>query len=105
VHVGQYNCCSLHAIKQQKSTPCSHAIQLTVFNFAFLQPVIKAEIDRQLTFFSDEACFHLEGYKNTQNELLLEFTDSTYNYEVLLHPVKVAYLMCHKCMDCRTCVT
>jgi hypothetical protein len=33
----------------------------------FLQSVIEGEIDPQLTFLSDEACFHLQGYINTQN--------------------------------------
>jgi hypothetical protein len=33
----------------------------------FLQPVIEGEIDLQLTFFSVEAWFHLQGYINTQN--------------------------------------
>jgi hypothetical protein len=33
----------------------------------FLQPVFEGEIDPQLTFFSDEAWFRLQGYINTQN--------------------------------------
>jgi hypothetical protein len=35
----------------------------------FLQPVIEGEIDPQLTFFSDEAWFHLQRYINNQNNL------------------------------------
>jgi hypothetical protein len=31
----------------------------------FLQSVVKGEIGLQLTFFSDEAWFHLQGYINT----------------------------------------
>jgi hypothetical protein len=34
---------------------------------SFLQSVIEGEIDPQLTFISDEAWFHLQGYINTQN--------------------------------------
>jgi hypothetical protein len=37
------------------------------FRSSLLQSVIEGEIDPQLTFFSDEAWFHLQGYKNTQN--------------------------------------
>jgi hypothetical protein len=33
----------------------------------FLQSVVEGEIDPQLTFFSDEVWFHLQGYINTQN--------------------------------------
>jgi hypothetical protein len=33
----------------------------------FLQSVVESEIDLQLTFFSDEAWFHLQGYINMQN--------------------------------------
>jgi hypothetical protein len=33
----------------------------------FLQTVVESEIDQQLTFFFDEAWFHLQGYTNMQN--------------------------------------
>jgi hypothetical protein len=33
----------------------------------FLQSVVKGEIYPQLTFFSDEAWFHLQGYINMEN--------------------------------------
>ncbi|PNF30394.1 hypothetical protein B7P43_G12868 [Cryptotermes secundus] len=33
----------------------------------FLQFIVEGEIDRQLTFFSDEAWFHLQGYNETVN--------------------------------------
>jgi hypothetical protein len=33
----------------------------------FLQSVVEGEVDLQLTFFSDEAWFHLQKYINTQN--------------------------------------
>jgi hypothetical protein len=33
----------------------------------FLQSAVEGEIDPQLTFFSDEAWFHMEGHINTQN--------------------------------------
>jgi hypothetical protein len=39
----------------------------------FLQSVVEGEIDLQLTFFSNEAWFHLQGYINMQNN------DSTSN--------------------------
>jgi hypothetical protein len=32
----------------------------------FLQSVVEGEISPQLTFFSDEAGFHLQGYKNNR---------------------------------------
>jgi hypothetical protein len=34
----------------------------------FLQSVVGGEINPQLTFFSDEAWFRLQGYINTQND-------------------------------------
>jgi biotin operon repressor len=37
------------------------------FSSWFLHSVVEVEIDPQLTFFSDEVCFHLQGYTNTQN--------------------------------------
>jgi hypothetical protein len=42
--------------------PCSRAIQLAGFIFAvaFYSLVIEGEIDPQLTFFPDEAWFHLQ---------------------------------------------
>jgi hypothetical protein len=48
--------------------PCSGTIQLGGFIFAVgFYSVIKGEIDPQLPFFSDEVCFHLQGYISTQN--------------------------------------
>jgi hypothetical protein len=55
----------------------------------FLQSVIKGEIDPQLTFYSDEAWFQLQGYINTQNNPYWSSQNSHLAHEVLLHPVKV----------------
>jgi hypothetical protein len=38
-----------------------------IFAAGSLQSVVEGEIDPQLTFFSDEAWFHLQGYIHTQN--------------------------------------
>jgi hypothetical protein len=52
-------------------TTVIHALQLrdsasrVRFCNWFLQSVIEDEINAQLTFFSDEAWFHLQGYMNT----------------------------------------
>jgi hypothetical protein len=52
-------------------TTVIHALQphnpASRFHFCsrFLQSVVEGEIDPQLTFFSDEARFHLQGYINT----------------------------------------
>jgi hypothetical protein len=44
--------------------PCRRDPASRVHFFSwFLQPVVEGEIDPQLTFFSDEAWFHLQGYK------------------------------------------
>lgn len=43
------------------------SMQQGLFLQLFLQPVVEGEIDPQLTFFSGEAWFHLQGYVNTQN--------------------------------------
>jgi hypothetical protein len=55
----------------------------------FLQSVVEGEIDRQLTFFSDEAWFHLQGYIKTQNNRDWSSQDPHLTHEVPLHPVKV----------------
>jgi hypothetical protein len=49
----------------------------------FLQSVVGGEIDPQLTFFSDEAWFHLQGYINTRNSRKPYLT-----HDFLFHPVK-----------------
>jgi hypothetical protein len=54
-------------------TTVIHALQLhdppskAQFCSWFLQSAVKGKINPQLTFFSDEACFHLQGYINKQN--------------------------------------
>jgi hypothetical protein len=56
-------------------TTVIHALQLcdpgsrVHFCSWFLQSVVEGEIDLQLTFFSNEARFHLQGYINIQNNL------------------------------------
>jgi hypothetical protein len=42
-----------------------------------------------LTFFSDEAWFHLQGYINTQNNRYWSSQNPHLTHEVPLHPVKV----------------
>jgi hypothetical protein len=48
-----------------------------------------SEINSQLTFFSDEAWFHLQGYINTQNNRYWNSQNPHLTHEVLLQPVKV----------------
>jgi hypothetical protein len=55
----------------------------------FLQSVVGGEIDSQLTFFSDEAWFYLQGYINTQNNLYWNSENPHIIHEVSVHPVKV----------------
>jgi hypothetical protein len=43
----------------------------------------------QLTFFSDEAWFHLKGYIDTQNNRYWSSQNPHLTHEVLLHPVKI----------------
>jgi hypothetical protein len=42
-----------------------------------------------LTFFSDEAWFHLQGFINTQNNRYRSFQNSHVSHKVLFHPVEV----------------
>jgi hypothetical protein len=56
-----HNRMTIHAL--QPRDPASRVY----FCSWFLRSVIEGEIDLQLTFFSDEAWFHLQGYINTQN--------------------------------------
>jgi hypothetical protein len=55
----------------------------------FLQSVVEGEVNPQLTFFSDEAWFHLQGYINTQNNRYWSSRNPLLTHEALLHPVKV----------------
>jgi hypothetical protein len=55
----------------------------------FLQSVAEGEIDPQLTFFSDEAWFHVLGYINTQNNRYWSSLNPHLTHEVPLHPVNV----------------
>jgi hypothetical protein len=59
------------------------------FHSCFLQSVIEGEIDLQLTFFSDEACFHLQGYINMQNNCYWSSRNPHWTHKVPLQPVKV----------------
>jgi hypothetical protein len=54
-----------------------------------LQSVFESEIDLQLTLFSDEARFHLQGYINVQNNRYRSSQNPHPTHEVPLHPVKV----------------
>jgi hypothetical protein len=73
----------MHALQ-----PCNPASRVHFCSW-FLQPVVKGEIDPQLTFFSDEAWFHLQEYINTQNNRYWSSQKPHLTHEVLLHPVKV----------------
>jgi hypothetical protein len=42
-------------------------VSMVQFCSWFVQSVVEGEIDPQLTFFSDEALFHLQGYISTQS--------------------------------------
>jgi hypothetical protein len=55
----------------------------------FLQSVGEAQIDLQLTFFSYEAWFHLQGYINMKNNHYWSSQNPRVTHEVLLHSVKV----------------
>jgi hypothetical protein len=50
---------------------------------------VEGEIDPQVTFFSDEARFHLQGYINTRNNRYWSSQNPHPTHKVLLHPVKV----------------
>jgi hypothetical protein len=55
----------------------------------FLQSVVESGIDSKLTFFSDEAWFHLQGYINTQNNRYWSSQNPHLTQEALLHPRKI----------------
>jgi hypothetical protein len=54
-----------------------------------LPSAVEGEIDPQLTFFSREACFHLQGYINTQNNRYCSSENEHLTHESQLHPVKI----------------
>jgi hypothetical protein len=71
--------------------PCSHTIQPRGYVFCswFLQSVVEGEIDQELTFFSDEAWFHLPEYKYTQNNRYWSSQNPHLTHKALLHSLKV----------------
>jgi hypothetical protein len=54
----------------------------------FLQSVVKGQIDPQLTFSSDAACFHLQGYTNMQNNCYWCPQNPHITHEIPLRRVK-----------------
>jgi hypothetical protein len=58
----------------------------------FLQSIVEGEIDLQLTFVSDGAWFHLQGYINMQNNHCWSSQNPYLTHKVPLHPVKVDIL-------------
>jgi hypothetical protein len=47
----------------------------------FLQTLVEDEVDLQLTFFSDEAWFHLQGYMDTQSNIdIIKKNNDTKNW-------------------------
>jgi hypothetical protein len=78
-----YKTTVIHALQ-----PCNPDSRIHFCSW-FLQSVIEGEIDPQLTFFSDEAQFHLQGYINMQNNHHWSSQNPYLTHKVPLHPVKV----------------
>jgi hypothetical protein len=55
----------------------------------FLQAVHDGVLDPKLTFFTDEAWFHLSGYINAQNNRYWSIINLKQMFEVLLHDQKI----------------
>jgi hypothetical protein len=81
--------------------PC-HSASRVQFCSWFLQYVVEGEIDQQLTFFSDEAWFHLQGYINTQNNCYWSSQNRHLTHEVPLCRGKVGVWCAVKCKKNRT---
>jgi hypothetical protein len=73
----------MHALQPRDAAGRVH------FCSCFLQSVVEGEIDLQLIFFSDDACFHLQGYINTQNNRYWISQNPYLTKEVPPHPVQV----------------
>jgi hypothetical protein len=78
-----YKITAIHALQLRDPTRRVH------FFSWFLQSVVLGKIDPQFTFFSDEPCFHLQGYINTQNNRYWSSQIPRVTHEVPLHPLKV----------------
>jgi transposase len=72
----------IHALQ-----PCDSASKVRFCSW-FLQFVVEGEIDSQLTFFSDEAWFQLQGYINMQNNRYWTLQNPHLSHEAPLHPVR-----------------
>jgi hypothetical protein len=94
-----YKTTLIHALQ-----PCDPASRVHFCNW-FLQSVIEGEIDLQLTFFSDEAWFHLQGYINMQKNRCWGSQNPHITHKVLFHQVKVCvWCAVSKNKDCWTCL-
>jgi hypothetical protein len=84
--------------------PCNPTSRVH-FSSWFLQSVIEGEVNAQLTFFSNEVWFHLQGYISMQNNPYWSSQNPYLTHKVQFHPVKVGVWLCCKCNnDCLTCV-
>ena len=61
LHLKPYHTTDVHKISETDN--CSR----TWFCNWLMNTVVDGQVDSQLTFFSDEAYFHLSGYNNLQN--------------------------------------
>jgi hypothetical protein len=65
---------------------------------------INTEIDLQLTFFSDEVWFGLQGYINKKNNGSCNSQNPHLTHEVWHHPGKLSLACCKGRQDCSTCI-
>jgi hypothetical protein len=72
----------IHALQQRDSA------NRVLFCGWFLQSFVEAEVNPQLTFFSNEAWFYLQGYINMQNNRYWSSQNPHVIHEILLHLVK-----------------
>jgi hypothetical protein len=84
-------------LRPYKITSSTHALQTcdpasrVHFCSWFLQSVVEGETDPQLTLFSDEAWFHMQGYINTQNIHYWSSQNPHVSHEGPLYPVKIRF--------------
>jgi hypothetical protein len=78
-----YKTTVIHALQ-----PCNPASRFHFCNW-FLQSVLECEIDLQLIFFSDEACFCLQRYINMQNNHYWSSQNPHLTHKDPPYPVKV----------------
>jgi hypothetical protein len=70
-----------------------------IFVNRFLQAVYEGVLDKKLTSFTNEACFHLSGRISAENNRYWSSINLRQNSDMPLHNQKIERLLLHEAQD------